>query len=647
MKNLKSLFSLSRFYTIDLDKESSSYIDKLFSADKIKNNSTVRWFNDIIDSNQKFVKFTSNQNFVRFDLSKSASNSVNGFFLGKNRKTLRQRFQGWKHDFKELFKKFKSNKEEDTTKKSSPNIWGWVLAIGAGIYAFYSLVKDRLSFLEKDVPTQDSPNDLPDMSFITDKLPIILEILPKIISTFKDTHSTATVTSIVPERTVRSTYIPESTSSKVVSPLGGALIITSDFGARDIDIGSKDHDGIDLRAPIGTPVYASENGQVVDVRTQSPKSNTATAGHYLIVRYPQQDGSDFVMTYMHLSDTVVHKGDIVKAGQVIAHTGNSGKPLNKSMSPHLHFRVHINGNKVDPKDYFDSRGFNYSYSSTCSNKKSNHTIKSTSTKTNNTARSNFVEQPQQVQHVNANPINKVTPSDIKLSTKAKNKKYNLYGLSYSDKHGSRPSKYSNPANVRPSNKHEGQTGVEATESSGKFAVFSDPFYSIKALVASTILAKPASDTYWTGEPYKQIVDINFKFHVATPKAGKNLYNIMSHLSPANERNNPETYATRIVNKNTSAFPQGIHSTVCLEKSKAQFISFIQAVLATEQGTSVDDWYLDMCWEAIYNNGPVPLQSFLADLSNNSSKTLSSSASSGSVSIIHGNQQRPKSSNSQR
>ena len=51
--------------------------------------------------------------------------------------------------------------------------------------------------------------------------------------------------------------------------------------------------------------------------------------------------------YYHLSGYAVSEGDIVRSGQVIAYSGNTGN----STGPHLHFGVTINGEYVDPEDY--------------------------------------------------------------------------------------------------------------------------------------------------------------------------------------------------------------------------------------------------------------------------------------------------------
>ena len=48
--------------------------------------------------------------------------------------------------------------------------------------------------------------------------------------------------------------------------------------------------------------------------------------------------------YMHQSRLVAHTGDVVKQGQVIGYSGNTGR----SSGPHLHFEVHVKGSPVDP-----------------------------------------------------------------------------------------------------------------------------------------------------------------------------------------------------------------------------------------------------------------------------------------------------------
>lgn len=116
----------------------------------------------------------------------------------------------------------------------------------------------------------------------------------------------------------------------------GHIQVTSPFGIRKHPILRKKlkHDGIDLRAKY-EEVYSVMDGEVVAV------SSDRRSGKYVTVRYP----GSYTCSYCHLSQPLVRKGDIVKAGEVIAISGNSGM----STSAHLHFGVRDSSGKcLDP-----------------------------------------------------------------------------------------------------------------------------------------------------------------------------------------------------------------------------------------------------------------------------------------------------------
>lgn len=643
MASLKQLFDLSTFSTVDLDKKSSSILDKITGADKVRNSKTAVSFSNIIDSLKSDYTTIDTKKYSEFKKLRISLNTQFTTVTYKPKKyvTLKEALQSV------LTRKntdSKSDTKQDNTKSSSTS-WGWILAIGATAAAFYNYFRDKFSTEEPSTISTglEDKTEIPNISPTTENtLSSILDFLPKLFTGLQNLLSTSTITTIQP--TIAS--VIDLASPAYNAPLGGELIITSRFGTRELLGRTDEHFGVDFRAAVGTPVYATEDGIIVHA------SENGGAGNMVTIQSIRPDGTRVQVRYMHLSAFKVQAGQHVYPGQVVGLTGGAkGAPgSGKSTGPHLHMDVQVTKNGqttfIDPVAYLgNAERMKYSSSSTQVTAANFMYASDKKTKIFNNVN---VVAPEYIPQVNAKPIkvDATVMEGIKLSTKAKNKKYNLYGLSYSDKYGSRPSKYSNPANVRPSASHEGQVGIEQTDKAGKFAIFSDPFYSIKAWVASTILSKPASDPYWTGKAFQQIVDINRKHNVAAPRPGKNLYNIMSHLAPASDNNNPETYTTRIINMNRAAFPQGLHSIVQLERSKTQFIAFMKAALATEQGTTVEDWYLDMCWEAIYNNGPAPLQDFLARAATSSSATVTESNKSERVTYVTGNQQKSNGHNRQ-
>ncbi len=94
------------------------------------------------------------------------------------------------------------------------------------------------------------------------------------------------------------------------------------------------HEGIDIAAPIGTPIRASGGG-TVEATGADP-----AYGMFVLLRHP--DGYETM--YGHASRVLVREGDTVSAGVVIGLTGNSGR----STAPHLHFEVRRQGQSLDP-----------------------------------------------------------------------------------------------------------------------------------------------------------------------------------------------------------------------------------------------------------------------------------------------------------
>ncbi len=94
------------------------------------------------------------------------------------------------------------------------------------------------------------------------------------------------------------------------------------------------HPGLDVAAPLGTPIRASGGGVVVEVKED--------AEYGLSVRLAHLDGYETL--YTHASKVLVAKGDRIPRGQVIALSGNSGR----STAPHLHFEVWRAGKVLDP-----------------------------------------------------------------------------------------------------------------------------------------------------------------------------------------------------------------------------------------------------------------------------------------------------------
>ena len=115
--------------------------------------------------------------------------------------------------------------------------------------------------------------------------------------------------------------------------------LTSPFGYRNAPTAgaSSFHQGVDLSAPKGTPVYATRAGRV------TVSSYGSAAGYYVTINH--LDG--FSSIYMHLDSKSVSTGQTVSAGQMIGTVGNSGV----ATGYHLHFGISYNGAYVNPAQY--------------------------------------------------------------------------------------------------------------------------------------------------------------------------------------------------------------------------------------------------------------------------------------------------------
>lgn len=134
---------------------------------------------------------------------------------------------------------------------------------------------------------------------------------------------------------------PTVIEPKWIRPCPGR--ITSGYGLREAPIkgASKDHKGIDIGAPPGTPVKAVADGTVV----HSAFDNTN--GNKIRIEHGKINGKNVASTCIHLNARYVQKGQKVKQGAIIGTVGNTGN----SGGPHLHISVYENGTPVNPAKY--------------------------------------------------------------------------------------------------------------------------------------------------------------------------------------------------------------------------------------------------------------------------------------------------------
>jgi murein DD-endopeptidase MepM/ murein hydrolase activator NlpD len=137
-------------------------------------------------------------------------------------------------------------------------------------------------------------------------------------------------------------YRPKSVSVPSRMPVEGAAL-TSSFGMRMHPVlgGRRQHKGVDLAQPTGTPVYATADGMV------SKAEWFSSYGLYISLEH----GAEIQTRYGHLSRLAVAAGQPVKKGDLIGYVGSTGR----STGPHLHYEVRIAGTAVNPVPYMQGQ----------------------------------------------------------------------------------------------------------------------------------------------------------------------------------------------------------------------------------------------------------------------------------------------------
>jgi murein DD-endopeptidase MepM/ murein hydrolase activator NlpD len=100
---------------------------------------------------------------------------------------------------------------------------------------------------------------------------------------------------------------------------------------------TRPHEGIDVAAPMGSPIVAPASGTVTKVGYENGYGNVLEIDH----------GNGIVTRYAHCSRIDVKSGQRVTRGQRIAAVGSTGL----ATGPHLHYELHINGKVVNPMTY--------------------------------------------------------------------------------------------------------------------------------------------------------------------------------------------------------------------------------------------------------------------------------------------------------
>lgn len=142
--------------------------------------------------------------------------------------------------------------------------------------------------------------------------------------------------------------IPSAGSGVLAWPVDDPFV-TQQFG-KTSDSGrlyaSGTHDGIDLRAAVGTPVRAALSGTVYEVNHGAVQN--CQYGKWVLVKH----ANGLATLYAHLSDISVSKGQTVTTGKVLGNSGMTGY----ATGPHLHFTVYA-GDAVSLKQYTCKSGY--------------------------------------------------------------------------------------------------------------------------------------------------------------------------------------------------------------------------------------------------------------------------------------------------
>lgn len=128
----------------------------------------------------------------------------------------------------------------------------------------------------------------------------------------------------------------------------GKHVITAGWTYND----GKAHNAIDLRAAVGTPVYAAEGGTVDWVQHWDghTTSGNQSYGNCVRITHEPYNGKALQTLYAHLKTVLVKTGQAVTEGQLIGYSGETGHCL----GAHLHFEVRLASTRRNPLNWLDA-----------------------------------------------------------------------------------------------------------------------------------------------------------------------------------------------------------------------------------------------------------------------------------------------------
>ncbi|MDX2022242.1 MAG: M23 family metallopeptidase [Deltaproteobacteria bacterium] len=121
------------------------------------------------------------------------------------------------------------------------------------------------------------------------------------------------------------------------APSEATARVTSEFGKRSdpLEGDARFHTGVDMAAPVGTSVLSALDGIVKTAGNRGGYGKAVEIDH----------GNGVTTLYAHNSEVAVKPGELVKAGQIIAEVGQSGR----ATGPHLHLEVRLDGKPTNPR----------------------------------------------------------------------------------------------------------------------------------------------------------------------------------------------------------------------------------------------------------------------------------------------------------
>lgn len=153
---------------------------------------------------------------------------------------------------------------------------------------------------------------------------------------------TPSLTPTMPPMLIPLSTLKDKKVEKKVKPEIRVLPISSTHVLGISSFFNRFHHGIDIRAPIGTPVLSMHAGVVTTVAYEA-----GGYGRYVVIEHTEQ-GSTVTALYAHLKEASVQEGEQVDAATKIGTVGMTGR----TTGPHLHFEISQDTGLIDPLRYF-------------------------------------------------------------------------------------------------------------------------------------------------------------------------------------------------------------------------------------------------------------------------------------------------------